>query len=213
MYLFSSEMRWFFHGQLPDEVLDWFCEGHEYTQSSPREDQYLKLPDCDTVGVKMREGRFEIKVRRTEPRPMALSNAVIGYADDWVKWSSRDLGIDRLIRRTDAWESHEWITVRKERWLRWYGVSEVRPTSEPMTMNRASGCGFELTAVRVDDDHWWTVSLEALGMPDEISQVLQSTGNQVFSGRPFPQHLDRDTSFAYPKWLTRFQEVEGGHPR
>ncbi|GAB4317617.1 MAG: hypothetical protein Kow0074_06310 [Candidatus Zixiibacteriota bacterium] len=209
MYLFSSEMRWFFHGRIPDAVHDWFCRDHEYTQSSPREDQYLKLPDCHTVGVKLREGRFEIKVRRIDPKPIAFSDNVIGLTDAWVKWSSRDLGVDRLIRRTDAWESREWISVRKERWLRWYGVSEIRPSSEPRTTTPGSGCGFELTSLRVNDDHWWTIGLEAVGLPEQNGQALQSTAAHVFGDRPFPQHLDRNAAFAYPEWLTRFVEVEG----
>ncbi len=57
----SSEARWFISGSLPDEVLRWFKAGQALDSEGVQVQEYLVFPDCQSVGVKLREGRFEIK--------------------------------------------------------------------------------------------------------------------------------------------------------
>ena len=51
-----------------------------------RNDDYLLLPGCDTVGVKQRQGKLEVKALVAGPSPFSLG-AVVGRLDQWVKWS------------------------------------------------------------------------------------------------------------------------------
>jgi hypothetical protein len=77
----SDEIRWFWPVHDQSEVLlAWFtrqgrlplvAETRQYVsqpdagpfakQERPRTDEYLLLPNCQTVGVKQREGRLEVK--------------------------------------------------------------------------------------------------------------------------------------------------------
>jgi hypothetical protein len=100
----SAEIRWFWPGHAQWEVLlAWFTrEGRlpliEHTdtpdsaarpfvkQERPRTDEYLLLPNCETVGVKQREGQLEVKALVDVPQPFAQGN-VAGQIDQWVKWS------------------------------------------------------------------------------------------------------------------------------
>jgi hypothetical protein len=80
-FLHSVEVRWFWPGHAQWEVLlAWFTRkgrlplvaetrqnvsqpdvGRLVKQERPHTDDYLLLPNCETVGVKQRQGRLEVK--------------------------------------------------------------------------------------------------------------------------------------------------------
>ena len=66
--LHSAEIRWFVPGQIPQAVLDWFGAGHALKPEEKRIDEYLMFPDCDTVGVKLRQGKpnFVLSTREVD---------------------------------------------------------------------------------------------------------------------------------------------------
>ena len=104
----SAEIRWFLQGQSQrDQLLNWFMlpgkdvkdvvvETKDYVRQPdaapfvklelPRPDEYLLLPECDTVSVKQRQGKLEVKALVAGPRPFS-QGAVVGRVDQWVKWS------------------------------------------------------------------------------------------------------------------------------
>src|SRR2546422_3121611 len=57
----TAEVRWFFEGQVPDEIEQWFCRSNLALKAAPREDHYLLFPAVLGLGLKMREGRLEVK--------------------------------------------------------------------------------------------------------------------------------------------------------
>ncbi|TFG71830.1 MAG: hypothetical protein E4H27_03810, partial [Anaerolineales bacterium] len=58
----SIETRWFFQGTVQPEVVRWFTTPLALAQP-PRIDTYLYSPGTHDLGVKLREGRIEIKQR------------------------------------------------------------------------------------------------------------------------------------------------------
>ncbi len=126
----SGEIRWFFDGPLPDDVRAWF-ESRGLGISEPRRtDEYLVLPGCTTTGVKLREGRFEIKALTRSPVPASYSNRVSGLKDAWIKWS-RKTEDERLLRNVLVSNGDPWISVSKERNLRLFSLESGRPEELP----------------------------------------------------------------------------------
>ena len=82
----SLETRWFYRGELPQPVRESFMDGAGDPRFVERIDAYLLMPEVDTVGVKIREGRFEIKAR-VGPEEDAELLGIASLLDRWVKWS------------------------------------------------------------------------------------------------------------------------------
>lgn len=60
----TAEVRWFHRGKVPLDVMAWFLRLHgEPEEPGHRVDYYLRLSDADALGIKLRDGRIEIKTR------------------------------------------------------------------------------------------------------------------------------------------------------
>ena len=205
MLVVSAESRWFYHGDIPAPVLEWFRAGEDCIAEAPRVDRYLNLVGCTTVGVKLREGRFEIKARRAAPRSLIFTDAVNGLSDGWVKWSSASPNLSDSADGVSMREPHEWIPVGKERWLRWLDIGEgdyAPQRHEPPVF----GCTAELTRVTVGEDLWWTFALEAMGDASRVDQLLVTAGQLYLHNHPGPQPLDEASAASYPVWLARHRD-------
>ena len=105
----SAEARWFVPEVLRDEVLNWFRAGRPLDSQEAQLHEYLLFPGCDTVGVKLREGKFEIKAVLSKPRPLSRHLTVKGRMDRWVKWSLASEGLKRI--ESDLHRSGGWLKV------------------------------------------------------------------------------------------------------
>lgn len=96
----TLEVRWFFEGALREsapEVEKWFlAEPPHPAWRTPqpmrwpekwRTDCYFLVPGARDIGIKLREGRFEIKARVSDFGiwPFGARNA--GRTERWMKWS------------------------------------------------------------------------------------------------------------------------------
>jgi hypothetical protein len=198
----SVEARWFIRGEAPKEALDWI-QRWELGPSEPekREDHYLRFPDIASIGVKLREGKFEVKRRDLDLGLVALGSRVTGRLSLWRKWGFKIVD-DGSNKAPDG----HWITTEKKRFLRKYskeqsGLLPVDPKSFP-----ARGCTVELTALRVRGAEWWSVGFEAFG-PDEseLRNTLTLAAEKCFNTGIYPA-LDRKDSFDYPEWLASLGE-------
>ena len=187
MLIHSAEVRWFFPGILQDAVLDAFDARRE----SVRHDRYLRLRGVDAVGVKLRQGRLEVKARRGPIETVALAEGVSGNCDCWVKWACAADKLDQLTALL-AEDTREWIDVQKERCVRVYG-------------DATTGCHVELTKIVVDRAHWWTLGIEAIGPADQAREQLRRGAAVFFAEQYRALTLDAAlagaTSASYPMWL------------
>jgi hypothetical protein len=205
MLLPSAEIRWFFQGTLSDEILNWFSPPEqERNLESEREDQYLLLPECDTVGVKLREGKLEVKALISGPSRFTLGN-IVGRTDQWIKWSFDNKGLQAL--KDDLLESGKWKEVQKERILRKFStdsgvVREVSPKQKPFPV---SGCNVELTSIKVNaGQKWFSLGFEAFG-PAAINERLEKVVRSFFEGNgDMPGiPLSEIESLNYPTWIRK----------
>lgn len=185
----TFEVRWFYPGDLPPIVQDWFthsCPGDILGVSGEREDWYLlpKSP-CNYFNLKLREGHLDIKLRKTEFGKVCFGKVGEGNLEQWEKHECNDLTLNAGMLATEE----AWIGVKKARRQRQIVLSH--------------SCNLELTQLTILNESWWTFALEAAGEDATVKNTIIEVGKSVMSTHP-PFHLSLDHSFAYPAWLSRW---------
>lgn len=206
----SIELRWFYPGNLPEEVSVWFKAGNlgqPLALPEQREDIYLFVaPDCDYMGVKLRhavtalpnlrghlanprgQGRLEVKWRRAQLGTIRFGNLVEGKLEKWGKWFCEDATGESFQPQGVATKS-EWIRVKKVRHWR-----------------TARDCNVEITQLDINGDSWWSLAFEATGEDRDAIANLQAVGSNILQNYAC-QQLQVQDSFAYPSWLARSQNA------
>jgi len=201
--LHTSEIRWFVPGILSKETLSWFSAGHRMERATVQVHEYLLFPGCDTVGVKFREDRFEIKANLGVSQPLSLPMGIEGRSQQWIKWSLATIGLPMLSQTLH--QSGPWLKVRKERNQRTLSaetghLEEVSTDSSPVT-----GCNVELTYIEVEADppSWFTLGFEAYGPPSVTAGILEEGVGSFFKaqGQGPGMNLTNTNSLSYPTWL------------
>ncbi len=200
----TTEIRWFRAGLVVPSVRKWFesCPG-QIADQPPRTDYYLVLGGTRSLGIKMREGRLEIKSRQQELGRASLGERVSGMLEEWLKWS-----FELLDPRSDpssiTQPDSNWIGVHKTRRLRRYGRSDDESFSPvPVDTFPPQGCDVELSMVRIHDQVWWTLAFESFGPPADRQQFLMDLASQLFEKDPTLELAALD-SFGYPRWLAQY---------
>jgi hypothetical protein len=211
MMLRSAEVRWFISGALPGEVLSWFKAGQALDSEGVQVHEYLVFQDCQSVGVKLREGRLEIKAILAASQPLSLEPGIQGRTEEWVKWSFESEGlqtIDPALHQAGCW-----LKVYKERFLRTFSADggnlvEViaRPGPELGSLLRM-GCNIELTRIEVEviPRFWFSLGFEAFGPSALATKILLEAIHLFFQGHggmPGISLGERD-SLSYPAWLAK----------
>ena len=199
----SAEMRWFWNGNCPKQVHDWFfTTGSSPGGGQPRIDKYLLQPHEREIGLKERGDNpgLEIKGLVGTVRDPALA-ALTSDIEIWCKWSCGASGLKLL---------HE-ITTTKTRWLRKFDTSKPVRLEIPLETNEkprsgyslpVQGCNVELTQVKIGgrSELWWTLGFEAFGSLETVSinfarailPEVSDLARLVASG----------AVLSYPEWLS-----------
>jgi len=198
----SVEARWFYGGTIPPQVLQWFREERgSLEEPAYRVDYYLRLPDRDSLGIKLREGRLEIKQRHRRYGPIELHERATGLVEHWRKWSFESTQVsDRFPQAMVSDPS--WIGVSKWRRLFRYRITK---DSDVVPMDAVEypeqGCDLELTTVKVEGREWWTWGIEAFGEETALQRNLMLVVTQIFATHGPPIVLGASHSHSYPAWL------------
>ncbi len=86
----TSEVRWFFSGEVTPAVTEWFLQtlpGGLQGAAMKRQDVYLLVPGRDDVGLKFRRDKIQLKLRRDRRPFSALEGRVLGVQTDWERHS------------------------------------------------------------------------------------------------------------------------------
>lgn len=212
----TCECRWFFEGEIDNDIVDWFTNRTPWRRSGDlgslrwpkraRLDRYVAIPKNRDIGIKWRgepvqgEGvPLELKAKVASLGVQTLAPGVTGVVERWIKWTC-DGGTLQASRLLD---------VEKRRILRMVQLGgstpdlEVRPVGSGSYVER--GLQIELTRLSLAGDRFWTLGFE--GFPD--SSVLREEfvrSVPVFLRElPHVLTLSSETSFSYPEWLARRQ--------
>ena len=196
----SCEIRWFFEGKIPEEIFHWYLSiDKDCQQQSPRIDHYLKLPKENSLGIKLREGRIEIKKQNEKPSLLKINEKVSGYSDCWEKWSFELNDPNPLPIAVPGFK--EWIAVEKKRQLFLFEVADGNCfVKNPHNGLLKNGCIAELTSLTVDNIQGWTIGLEAFGETSNMKNSLLVVCSHIFSGQDCPTFKEGN-SISYPGWL------------
>jgi hypothetical protein len=208
--LATEEMRWFFAGEIPAAVKIWF----EAQVGSPppqpaRVDYYLRLDDTNSLGIKLREGRVEIKQRERPGEVVRLGDEAVGLVESWRKWP-----FALAEGEIDGTSHAGWVGVWKQR--RWclfevFGNGRFTPAFSPIHLQQ--GCACELTEVLLtdSDEQWWSLGFEAFGDGGSRRESLLHIARQLLGTAVAPKLLI-ENSYSYPEWLRkRWASVPAGH--
>lgn len=190
----TLELRWFLRKPpCPREV--WFGA----RDPSPLRVDWYAFP-CDArSGVKVREGRIEVKLRLEECGDFAWGG-VCGRLERWSK-SSVALPPSEIPQERHL-AGAGWKAVVKTRWQRIFEL-ESDTLCETQVLDRSRvAVQFEWTELAVASGaSWWTIGLEAYGDAAGQDRILRLAAAELFSLVRSPAGLTRDVSCGYPEWL------------
>ena len=167
-------MRWFYAGKLPVATSNWFEQdalGGEMQPSEEREDIYLYSPGCEYLGIKLRQGRLEIKWRNAELGVVSWGG-VEGKLEKWGKWLCEDSSKESF--RPEVLEGKSWISVKKVRSQRLY-----------------DDCAIELTELNIKGNDWWSKRNQLQNLASKVFQSyvdLELTNNHSYG---YPNWLSK----------------------
>ena len=129
----SHEVRWFFDGAVDSNPLlrDWFKTSAQVRRKGDfgqpvwmgrldgKPDVYLLLPGADDMGIKWREGNFQIKGRSASLGIHEFCGRHRGSVERWIRWSYAKLpeSYHRLFTDGDN-KGLITVSVRKTRAMR-----------------------------------------------------------------------------------------------
>jgi hypothetical protein len=207
----TLEVRWFFDGSLAEaapEVESRFgadrtqeSEGNRRALSWPatwRKDLYLILPGAEDMGVKLREGRLEIKGRVDTFGSERFADRVPGVTERWMKWSHA-IG----TRPDDAMSV---VLVEKQRILRRVSLAGGTLVEIPSGQSTPDpAVDFELTRIRFagsPTETHWSIAFEAFPCGPDLHGVFKRTVDDLLGEWPL-EVLSAESSMSYPAWLSQ----------
>ncbi|MFQ5433322.1 MAG: hypothetical protein ACE5FD_00440 [Anaerolineae bacterium] len=196
----TIEVRWFYQGEVPTAVFDWFTAVADRLVREPvRTDHYLQLLTHDGLGIKLREGRIEIKQRLKIVQTVQFEEQISGMIEQWHKWSFL---LSEQNSLTESINTSQWIAVEKLRHLQSFQSNQdkkrqTRFSGLPMDFD----CWIELTNLNVQNEKWWTLGLESYGDDETAVNTKLIPAVAWLGSFVNPPQLDAQASFGYPHWL------------
>jgi hypothetical protein len=204
--LASAEIRWMQKGQLPDTLLSWFM-AEEELKVEERLDRYLHFPECESIGIKLRDagdptdGKFEIKAQRGSSSILRLSPSCAGRIDLWVKITKSTKHSEDWVLSLTSDDTLRWLDISKRRWLRKFSLDDtLEPREVGGTERPDEGCTVELVTLSVEGEAWWSFGFEAFGPLDKVRQnLIEVAKHQLREDVPLTMSIL--TSASYPTWV------------
>jgi hypothetical protein len=199
------EVRWFGRGTVAPEMRVWFQAGKRRPEEEgSRVDYYLRSPDTDSLGIKVREGKVEVKQLQRQHGVVGFHNRVMGVMQHWRKWSF-PLAQPGILAEALS-PASAWTAVQKERELLKYQVTDIGAVvAIPSDQYPARGSYVELAQVAAAADVWWSLALEAFGDESQLAESLLLVAQHVFTAGDTPS-LEAQDSYSYPTWLQQYSK-------
>ena len=195
----------------PRGMLRWFKAGQALDSEGVQVHEYLVFPDCQSVVVKLREGRFEIKAILAVAQPLSLDLGIKGRTDPWVKWSFASESLQTLDPALH--QSGLWLKVRKERFLRKFSADTGHLVEFSAPPGSFPGSGINIELARIEGEviprSWFSLGFEAFGPPAVANKILLDALRLLFEdlGRVPGISLSEDNSLHYPAWLAKLVQT------
>jgi hypothetical protein len=213
----SREVRWFFEGKADryDALTRWF----ETVAPVPKDpdigppawqgrlddqpDIYLLIPGGGDMGIKWREGQFQVKGRVSSVGTQVFGGRHLGVVECWMKWSYADMpSAYKNLFLSGHKQELQTVAVNKVRAMRKVSIDTFtgQPREVESTTRIARGLGIELTNLQVDGNDYCSLAVEAF--PDDSAMGGAFNGIvEAFLDPLSDFNLDAAQSKSYPAWL------------
>ncbi|NNK71837.1 MAG: hypothetical protein HKO94_01470 [Flavobacteriaceae bacterium] len=193
----SSEIRWFSSEKESLESIFRSLPG-EFDNAQERTDYYLITALANT-GIKIREGRHELKLKRDSDEFIES----IGTIEHWAKWSSTEE--QNILNTIEDIHLSDWLAVIKKRFLKIYSVSKNGKNVANAYGFVHDGCGVEFTILKIDDQMVYTLGLEAWGRYHKSGDNLIKVFRYL---KLNPDFFKNTICMSYPEYLKNFINSE-----
>jgi hypothetical protein len=208
---YSTEMRWFFKDEnQTKKITDWFAKNNlVFKNVWDRADYYL-LHQPETNGIKLREGKVEIKVLQQDVGKQTLQNKNKGIANSWHKYAFKisDDNND-LMEIVNAFKglrtiglNRDWIKIEKERLILKYSIENNTITKVADVNTKIdNGCNIEFTKIMCNaKDMYYTVCFESFGSNENLNDLLLQLANKICAEIGEAVFVNND-SHSYPAFI------------
>ncbi|MEM7307991.1 MAG: hypothetical protein AAF682_15035 [Planctomycetota bacterium] len=197
----SLELRWIGSGPAEDEVRTWFESLPGEIRVEPRRvDQYICPGTWTQVGLKVRQGRLEVKAIDGPTQEFDLpGQGEGGIAERWTKWSVESAEAGRWAEDLRM-EPDILVSVSKVRAIRFYGWNGL--ALGPVEKRRhEGGVSVELADLDHADGRFWTVCIESFGAAGPAMEERLPLLIGYFLTENVPSAFRRDACKSYPEWI------------
>ncbi len=204
---FSAEIRWFWPGQPPPGLVEWFHDAkiHASAPSQDTEalDRYIDNFARGELGIKSKGDSVELKILvRKSAVPIAIG-PFAGEIGIWGKWTTGSFLLP----------AKKPIGVTKKRWLRVFEAAQVvrertgAKGADNLKGDGSQGCQLEITQVVLEDSEvWWSFAFETFGDMENAEHNLRAVAE--FVAHRGPPTLTGGRLLSYPEWLQSLKEAE-----
>lgn len=190
----SMELRWFYSGVRPAGTERLFADhaGTPGPSIEKRTDLYLVSRD-EAVGVKLRNGRLEVKSRCSTEKVDV--GGVGGQLEAWVKWTWDGVDANFSVESPP----NPWLAVTK---VRYRCKFEIEGELLRLVGSRrvSHGGALEITELTVAGKNYWTAGAEAFAAGPEAKNVCLRGATMLVSRLSELSSTD-GRSGGYPSWL------------
>lgn len=204
----TRELRWFFEGSAPTKVSAWFEQlsgGADLIKVKERTDVYFLVEGHEEFGVKLREGKLELKWRTLLAPFMTIDEKHSGKQVEWRKqgWECADHSeIEKLFLSPQLGGPR--YAVKKLRHQRKYSVNYAENRGlTPVGFGKPypdKAVLIELTHLTSEDGTAWTLGFDGIAAPERVDKVLLLAADELLKDYPGPS-LSVDAWAGYPRWL------------
>ncbi len=190
----TREIRWFFAGETPGLKSPFEGLSEDQFALESRTDRYLRVPGREDLGIKIRQGRLEVKYRTRTPEGFEAAPGVRGMLECWEKlgFELSPGGVPGML--PENFEA-SWVEVHKQRWVTSVRMAEDLWQYTPPWKRGTDSVQLEYTRVGLEGLSWDTFGLEwPYGQPPDLAKA-------ILREWALPHRLEEKDSMGYPAFL------------
>ena len=202
----SHEVRWFIEGSIDAHpaLKRWIESGPfpcKWTgRLGGKPDAYLVIPGAIDMGLKWREGQFQIKGLESSLGTQIFRGGHVGKIERWLKWSYAGSDIEQTF---GGWfRNPQVVEVFKTRCLRRFRLNPF--SHQPIEIGGSDsadrGASLEVTDLRVHEKGYCSVAIEGFPNDSEMHEDFTILVNFLFENFN-GYELTESNSKSYPAWL------------
>ena len=157
----SVEIRWFFQGQMSDKLLAILGDSNIQSKWESRSDYYLLIEKCDSMGIKLRNSRLELKWLKKSNNFNLPQLNIDGKIEHWIRWEWNDTkSFNNILQFIHLNKDNPWLKIDKCRSQKKFKIqadSLVDVQSESVHFDFA----IEITKLKIFEQYWWSIAFDS----------------------------------------------------